>query len=376
MLNLAESVLSGEATQDPVTGLGTTLAFLTTLEALLPATAGETPPFALFHLTLDRLSAYDLRFGPGGASTFQVRFALMLRDFAERLTDPDEDEPAGQVFRIGVGEFALLLPATGRLVARRTAAALLAGAEAGRVGLSIGIGIAGPGLADLASLLLAADGALRQAQERGGGCARLLTAPPPDAGGARGLVAWLTRHTIDAQRRLVEATRLALTDPLTGLPNQRALELFFVTELPRAARHQHPLALLLIDGDSLREYNTRYGYGAGDEWIKTLGAVLTQETRGGDLAVRWRTGDEFMVALPETTREAAVQAAERIRQALPRAAERLPATPTVSIGVAAFPTDGQTREELLARAEAANRRAKRLGKNRIAFAEGDPDPHG
>jgi len=173
---------------------------------------------------------------------------------------------------------------------------------------------------------------------------------------------------------LAEATHLALTDPLTGLPNQRALDLFFITELPRAERHDHPLALLLIDGDSLRDYNTRFGYVAGDEWIKTLAQVLMRETRGGDLAVRWRTGDEFMVALPETTREAAVQAAERIRQALPQASERLPGPSTISIGGVAFPYDGQTREELLARAEQANRRAKRLGKNRISFAEGDPAP--
>jgi len=71
-----------------------------------------------------------------------------------------------------------------------------------------------------------------------------------------------------------------------------------------------------------------------------------------------------------------VQAAERIRQALPQAAERLSGPSTVSIGVAAFPYDGETREELLARAERANRRAKRLGKNRISFAESDPEPQG
>ena len=376
MLNLAEMVLSGEALQDPVTGLGTALALLNALDVQVPIVEQEQAPLALLHIVLDRVGGYNLRFGPGGEAIFQVRFATMLQDFAERLADPEDEQPGGQAFRIGAGEFALLLPTTGRLVARRTAAALLAGAEAARVGLSIGIGVAEPGASDLAGLLLAADGALRLAQERGVGRARLLTGPPPDAVGAVRLVEWLLRHTFDAQRRLAETTQLALTDPLTGLPNQRALELFFITELPRAARHKHPLALLLIDGDSLREYNTRYGYTAGDEWIKTLAQVLTRETRGGDLAVRWRTGDEFVVALPETTREAAVQAAERIRQALPQATEHLSGPSTISIGVAAFPHDGQTREELLARAERANRRAKRLGKNRISFAESDPAAQG
>lgn len=373
MLNLAEMVLSGEALQDPATGLGTTLALLNALDEQVPRVEQERSSLALLLIVLDRAGEYNLRFGPGGEAIFQARFATMLQDFAERLADPEDGQPGGQVFLIGAGEFALLLPATGRLIARRTAAALLAGAAAARVGLSIGIGVAEPGASDIAGLLLAADGALRLAQERGSGRARLLTNPPPDAVGARQLVEWLTRHTFDAQRRLAEATHLALTDPLTGLPNQRALDLFFTTELPRAARHDHPLALLLIDGDSLREYNTRFGYVAGDEWIKTLAQVLMRETRGGDLAVRWRTGDEFVVALPETTREAAVQAAERIRRALPQASEHLPGPSTVSIGVAAFPHDGQTREELLARAEQANRRAKSLGKNRISFAESEPE---
>jgi diguanylate cyclase (GGDEF)-like protein len=369
-------ILSGEALHDPVTGLGTTLALLNALDEQVLTVEREQAPLALLHIALDQVDGYNLRFGPGGEATFQIRFATMLQDFVERLADPDDGQPGGQVFRIGAAEFALLLPATGRLVARRTAAALLAGAEAARVGLSIGIGVAEPGASDFAGLLLAADGALRQARERGGGRARLLTAPPPDAVGAVGLVEWLLRHTFAAQRRLAEATQMALTDPLTGLPNQRALDLFFVTELPRAMRHNHPLALLLIDGDSLREYNTRYGYAAGDEWIKTLAQVLMRETRGGDLAVRWRSGDEFMVALPETTREAAVQAAERIRQALPQATQHLAGSSTISIGVVAFPTDGRTREELLTRVEQANRRAKRLGKNRIAFAESDPAPQG
>jgi diguanylate cyclase (GGDEF)-like protein len=375
VLNLAEMALSGEATRDPATGLGTALALFNALGEQVPLVDREQAPLALLHIALERIDGYNLRFGPGGEANFQVRFATMLRDFAEHLADPAEAQPGGQVFRIGEGAFALLIPATGHLLARRAAAALLAGAEAARVGLSIGIGVAEPGASDLAGLLLAADGALRLAQERGGSRARLLTSPPPDAVGAVRLVEWLLRHTFDAQRRLAETTQLALTDPLTGLPNQRALELFLRTELPRAARHDHPLALLLIDGDSLRDYNTRHGYAAGDEWIKALAQVLTRETRGGDLAVRWRTGDEFVVALPETTREAAVQAAERIRQALPHATERLSGPATISIGVAAFPHDGQTREELLARAERANRRAKRLGKNRISFAEGDPEAH-
>jgi len=179
VLNLAEMVLSGEALQDPATGLGTTLALLTALDEQMPLVEQERTPLALLLIVLDRTGGYNLRFGPGGEAVFQARFATMLQDFAERLADPEDGQPGGQVF---------LIPATGRLLARRTAAALLAGAAAARVGLSIGIGIAEPGASDIAGLLLAADGALRLVQERGSGRARLLTKPPPDAVGALQLV--------------------------------------------------------------------------------------------------------------------------------------------------------------------------------------------
>jgi diguanylate cyclase (GGDEF)-like protein len=208
---------------------------------------------------------------------------------------------------------------------------------------------------------------LRAVKARGGGIARLLLAPPPDALGALGVVEWLTRRMLETQRTLEEATQLALTDPLTGLPNQRTLDLFLTTELPRARRNQYPFALLLIDGDSLREYNSRHGYAAGDEWIRALGATIVRETRASDLTVRWRKGDEFVVALPETAPEAAAEVAERIRLAVPNTAANLPAAATISIGIANYPADGATRDELIAKAEVANRRAKQLGKNRVAF---------
>ncbi|HEY8599439.1 MAG TPA: diguanylate cyclase [Thermomicrobiales bacterium] len=367
MIGITEIAQTSEATHDMVTGLGNSLALLTALNERLPNVAAGQSSLALLQIDLDRFAGYDTRFGPGGGEAFLAGYAALLRAFAEQLATNEEGPPGGQAFRVGPNEFALILPGVGRLGARRAAAALLAGGETVQVTLSIGIGVAEPTAADIGGLLLAADGALRAVKARGGGRARLLLAPPPDALGALGVVEWLARRAIDMQRTLDEATQLALTDPLTGLPNQRALDLFLTTELPRARRNQYPLALLLIDGDSLREYNSRHGYAAGDEWIRALGATLARETRASDLAIRWRKGDEFIVVLPETTAAAAAEVAERIRLAIPNTAASLPATATISVGIATFPADGETRDELVQQAEVANRRAKQLGKNRVAF---------
>ena len=372
MISLTEITRTSEATYDMATGLGNSLTLLTVLNERLPAVAAGQSSLALLQIDLDRFAGYDARFGPGGGDAFLVGYAAFLRNFVDQWSMDDEGQPGGQAFRVGPNEFALILDGTGRLGARRAAAALLAGGETVQVTLSIGIGVAEQNAADIGGLLLAADGALRAVKARGGGLARLLLAPPPDALGALGVVEWLTRRALDTHRTLEEATQLALTDPLTGLPNQRALDLFLTTELPRARRNAYPFALLLIDGDSLREYNSRHGYATGDEWIRALGATIARETRASDLAVRWRKGDEFVVALPETSPAAAAEVAERIRLAVLNATSSLPNTATISVGIATFPADGDTREDLIAQAEVANRRAKQLGKNRVSFVRDAP----
>jgi diguanylate cyclase (GGDEF)-like protein len=354
-------------TCDAATGLGNSLALLTLLNERLPHVTGDQSPLALLQIELDRFATSDTRFGTTDDEALIIGYAAHLRTFADQWASTIEGHPGGQAFRIGPDEFALILPGTGRLGARRAAAALLAGGERVRITLSIGIGVAEPDATDIGELLLAADGALRAVKARGGGIARLLLAPPPDALGALGVVEWLARRALDTQRILDEAIHFAVTDPLTGLPNQRALDLFLATEIPRAGRNQRPLALLLIDGDSLREYNAHHGYAAGDEWIRALGATIARETRASDLAVRWRKGDEFVVALPETTPAAAAEVAERIRLAVQNTAAKLPGTATISVGIAIFPTDGETHDQLILGAEMANRRAKQLGKNCIAF---------
>jgi diguanylate cyclase (GGDEF)-like protein len=360
-----------QAQLDPLTTLGDSLALLARLDASLPLVNAERRPLTLMQLDIDRFGDVNARRGRAGGDELLRQLASLLRTVAARQDSPDTEAPTAEAFRVGADEFVLLLPRMGRLRARRLAAALVAEANAERIPLSVGIGVAEPGAIDLGKLLLAADGALRAVQARGSRRARLLTRAPEDATGATGVVEWLARHTIDTARQLDEVYQLALTDPLTGLPNQRALTRFLEIEVPRARRHGRPFAILLIDGDNLKAYNELYGYAAGDAWIKTLGALLADQTRGSDLTVRWRVGDEFVIAMPETNRDAALQAAERVRLAVSRASAQLPIPATISVGVAAFPDDGTTDASLLNRAEAANALAKSRGKNQIAFI---PDP--
>jgi diguanylate cyclase (GGDEF)-like protein len=164
----------------------------------------------------------------------------------------------------------------------------------------------------------------------------------------------------------------AQVDVKTGLFNARHLREALAAELDRASRYERPVSLLVADLDFLREVNNTYGHLAGDAVLAGIGDVLRKELRSTDIAARFG-GEEFVVVLPETPPARAVQLAERVRRAV---AERPfecgrdvgPVHVTVSIGVAAFPADAATDEELLDAADAAVYHAKAHGRNRVVAA--------
>ena len=104
----------------------------------------------------------------------------------------------------------------------------------------------------------------------------------------------------------------AVTDELTGLPNNRAFRDAIEKEAARAARFRHELALLILDIDDFKQVNDTYGHLQGDAVLRAVGAILDAESRGIDEPARYG-GEEFVVALPETSLEGAVEVAERIR---------------------------------------------------------------
>lgn len=166
---------------------------------------------------------------------------------------------------------------------------------------------------------------------------------------------------------------MATTDPLTELPNHRALSERLEQEIARARRYGHPLSLLFFDADHFKRVNDTYGHGVGDVVLQELGRQVSSLLRGGDTLGRYG-GEEFLVLLPETTLDEACEVAERVRKAIathPLATllvkEGIPTT--ISLGVASFPAHGTSVSELVEQADQAMYWAKRLGRNQVRTAQ-------
>ena len=159
----------------------------------------------------------------------------------------------------------------------------------------------------------------------------------------------------------------ATRDPLTELYNRRYLEETLPREIARSSRDEAPLALLLLDIDRFKEINDRAGHPAGDEVLRTLGNLLRLQTRKGDIACRYG-GDEFAVALPNTSLETAIARADEIRMQFAEQVGSVNQT-SLSIGVSVFPLDGRHDEDILKAADRALYKAKASGKDCVRTAQ-------
>ncbi|MEO8102082.1 MAG: CHASE domain-containing protein [Betaproteobacteria bacterium] len=180
--------------------------------------------------------------------------------------------------------------------------------------------------------------------------------------------------------RLLTSEAIALTaslhDGLTGLYNRRFLEASLTREEERARRNHSTVAIVQFDLDLFKRLNDSYGHAAGDEVLRCVSEVLRAATRGEDIVCRYG-GEEFTLILPGASRENAEARAVTIGRHIAKlkmalAGQSLPGI-TLSGGVAIFPDDGVTLQEVLRRADHALLRAKREGRNRILNAQPD-DP--
>lgn len=168
---------------------------------------------------------------------------------------------------------------------------------------------------------------------------------------------------------LEEAQRLAITDALTGLYNARYFKDRLEKEVARADRYEREVALLIVDSDALKHVNDRLGHAAGNDLLVSLASTIREHVRATDLVARFG-GDEFVVLMPETDRDAALATAERIRAAAYAASGVAGVERSVSVGVATHPRSATSADELFQRADDALYQAKRSGKNRVVAAEG------
>lgn len=185
---------------------------------------------------------------------------------------------------------------------------------------------------------------------------------------------------IDNARLHEETKRLAITDGLTGLYNRRHFYQVLEQELTRVARYDSHASLIMLDIDDFKRYNDTHGHLAGDRLLQDLARLLTGLTRRIDAVARYG-GEEFVVILPQTDKPGAIVLAERIRTAAetqwgpgsPRDAG-LPGQTgiTISAGVATYPLDATTAEELVHAADMALYQAKRAGKNQVCASAVSP----
>jgi two-component system, cell cycle response regulator len=170
--------------------------------------------------------------------------------------------------------------------------------------------------------------------------------------------------------RLHEAAALqAISDGLTGLANRRHCEEQLLAEIARSERYDTPLAVIVCDIDEFKAANDSHGHAFGDLVLQRFAGVLRETLRDVDLIGRWG-GEEFLVVLPETTLEGAIDAGERIRTgfaALELGTEAARVKMTASFGVARF-VRGADALELVRAADEALYEAKRRGKNRVKAA--------
>ncbi len=180
----------------------------------------------------------------------------------------------------------------------------------------------------------------------------------------------------DLERLNTQLEALATFDPITELPNHRALVEAIDKELARSQRSKKGCGLLFLDIDHFKALNDGYGHPAGDNVLREFGRLIKQELRSIDTVGRWG-GEEFVVLLPDIAAAGdVVQIAERIRSAV---AENIFGVGgglrlTCSIGAAWYPEHGFGREELMAVVDGAMYAAKHLGRNQVRRAD-DPVVH-
>jgi diguanylate cyclase (GGDEF)-like protein len=192
-----------------------------------------------------------------------------------------------------------------------------------------------------------------------------------------GTIADYAAIAIENARNFQRVQELTVTDDVTSLYNSRFLHEVLDHELSRAARYKTELSVVFLDLDHFKSVNDEHGHMNGSRLLREVADVIAGRLRKSDFGVRYG-GDEFVVLLPQTPKKRALEVARRLRRALndhdflKGAAESTPGATaiklTASFGVAAFPSDAKTKEDLLRAADNAMYQVKNSTRDGVGTA--------
>ncbi|HON05958.1 MAG TPA: sensor domain-containing diguanylate cyclase [Candidatus Ratteibacteria bacterium] len=174
---------------------------------------------------------------------------------------------------------------------------------------------------------------------------------------------------------LIEKTKvLSITDPLTHLYNRRHFQFYIEKITEQARKEKFHVSLAMCDIDNFKIYNDRNGHPAGDKLLRDIAEILHQNIKGSDIIARYG-GEEFVIIFPNTHKDTAFHISDAIRNKIkdvefPGEEFQPGGDLTISFGIACFPCDADTYEDLIRKADIALYEAKRQGRNRTIVFNG------
>src|SRR5579864_6488261 len=180
-------------------------------------------------------------------------------------------------------------------------------------------------------------------------------------------VADICANSIQNAHYVERVKQLAYLDGLTGIFNRRFFELRIMEEIERARRYGTGIAVIMADIDQFKRLNDEFGHLLGDEVLRQVSSIFHQQVRKIDVVCRYG-GEEFAILLTQTNAQQAFTIAEKLRRQIEN--WQFPGVPrsiTISAGVAAFPTHGRSRDEIVRAADNGLYTAKQEGRNRVCL---------
>jgi diguanylate cyclase (GGDEF)-like protein len=189
----------------------------------------------------------------------------------------------------------------------------------------------------------------------------------PEVSRTEDVLRWIANdaigHLFFMGKMLDTAQQASYLDAISGLPNLRAVLL----KLEKEIEDKRPFTVLLMDGDNTRAFNN-VSYACGDDMIRKISAILSEKLRPGDFLARWRSGDEFMAVLPNTSGEGGRIVGERFRLAIKEASLNWMFPITITTGIATFPEHGSDLDSIVDAAEKALKKGKDGGKDQVVLS--------